>query len=397
MKILSLLRKFKKSFSTYQPLIEVLVFRKNILHNLHEFQKNCPGQKIAPVLKSNAYGHGLLPVAKILDKRNIAFLTVDSIFEAMMLCREGIKAKILVIGYTRVGDIKKNRYENVSFTLTNFGQLSEVAKKLGTKQSFHLKIDTGMHRQGILQSEIEKGISRIKSNQKIILEGVCSHFSSADSTDKKYSEFQLENWNDVVGKFKKAFPSIKYFHIAATAGSYYCGNKALPHSERAGILPQNTNVIRLGLGLYGMDPSPNRSLNLKPALELKTIITGIKKVQKGEFVGYGLTFKADQKITVATAPAGYFEGVDRRLSNCGYYKIGKNFCPIVGRVSMNMSVIDVSGATGHCSIVKVGDPVTLISSNQNDLNSVWQIAKLCDTIPYEILVHIPQHLRRRVV
>ena len=379
MKLLSLLRELKKSFSGYEPLIEVLVYKDRLLHNLHTFQKKYPDCQFAPVLKSNAYGHGLFPVAKILDDQKVAFLAVDSIFEAIMLRKEGIKSKLLVIGYTRPQDIVRNHYKNIAFTITNYAQLVEIAKKLRKKQSFHLKIDTGMHRQGILPSEIKNSIARIKSNKKIILEGICSHFALADSTDTKYSELQIKNWNEAVNKFKQVFPLIKYFHNSATGASFY--------------RQRNTNVVRLGLGLYGMDPSPNRTINLKPALELCTIISGIKIIQKGEYVGYGLTFRAKEKMKVATVPAGYFEGVDRRLSNRGFYKIGDCFCPILGRVSMNISVINVSKVKG----LKVGSPVTLISKYKKNPNSAWQIAKLCDTIPYEILVHIPQHLRRTMI
>jgi len=379
MRIISFLRQYQKRFSPHQPLIKVLIHGDRLLHNLRTFQQKYPDRKIAPVLKSNAYGHGLVPVAKILDRQNIAFMAVDSIFEAAVLYKEGIKSKILVIGYTKPQEICSNRYKNVSFTVTNFTQLRELTKELRTKQSFHLKIDTGMHRQGILASEIEKSIERIEKNKKMVLEGICSHFAHADSTDSEYSKMQIQNWNDAVKKFKDRFPSIKYFHNAATAASHYS--------------QKNTNVIRLGIGLYGLDTSPNRVLDLEPALELRTIISGVKTIQKGEYIGYGLTFKANRKIKVATVPAGYFEGVDRRLSSCGCYKIKDRFCPILGRVSMNISVIDVSEVPG----IKVGDPVTLISSSKKDRNSAWRVAKLCNTIPYDILVHIPQHLRREVV
>ena len=189
----------------------------------------------------------------------------------------------------------------------------------------------------------------------------------------------MKNWEQAVKIFKSAFPQIKYFHLAATGGSFY--------------QPKNTNVIRLGMGLYGVDPSPNRKLQLQPALELRTIITGIKNIKKDDYVGYGLTFRAKKAMKIATVPAGYFEGVDRRLSNRGCYKIGYLFCPILGRVSMNITVIDISKLLN----AKVGDPVTLISAEKSDPNSAQEIAKLCETIPYDILVHIPQHLRRTMI
>jgi len=379
MKIITYLRELRKSFSGYRPLIEVLVYRDRLLNNLRVFQRGYPKQQIAPVLKSNAYGHGLVPVAKILDREKIAFLIVDSIFEANTLVQEGIKSKILVIGYTRSGEIKRNRYKNVAFTITNLDQLDRISRALNSKQIFHLKIDTGMHRQGILPEEFQESIIKIQSNKNILLEGLCSHFCSADSLDKNYCHFQIKNWDQAVKFFKGRFPQIKYYHLAATGGSYF----------RA----KNTNVVRLGMGLYGIDPSPNRELDLQPALALRTIISGLKLANKNDYIGYGLTFRAKKDMKIATVPAGYFEGVDRRLSNHGCYKVAERFCPLVGRVSMNISVIDVSQVPN----LKVGDPVVLISSENGDPNSAQESAKICETIPYEILVHIPQHLRRTVI
>jgi len=379
MKILSYLRQIKKSFSDYQPLIEVLIYKKNLLHNLRAFQKNYPRQKIAPVLKSNAYGHGLVPVAKILDRKNIAFFAVDSLFEARILRGEGIKSPILIIGYTRASDIAKNNLKNVSFAITIYEQLEELAGNLKTPQKLHLKIDTGMHRQGIQPPNFAKAIAKIKKNKNIVMEGLCSHLASADSYDKKYAMQQIKEWNKAVKIFQNNFPKIKYFHLAATAGSFY--STKIP-----------ANVIRLGLGLYGLDSSPFRNSNLKPALETKTIISGIKSINRGEYIGYGLTYRAKKDIKIAVIPAGYYEGTDRRLSNKGFYKIRGKFCPLVGRISMNISLADVS----HIQNVKAGDEVSLISANPNDKNCISEMANLCGTIPYEILVHVPQHLRRIV-
>ncbi|MBM3256268.1 MAG: alanine racemase, partial [Candidatus Moranbacteria bacterium] len=309
MKILSYLREIKRSYSNYHPLIEVLIYQKNLLHNLHTFQRNYPRHKIAPVLKSNAYGHGLVPVAKILDNQRIPFLVVDSLFEARMLRGEGVKSPILIIGYTRATDIGKNNLKNVSFTITTSELLEELAKNLRTPQKLHLKIDTGMHRQGIGVEVVSHQTSPpeadpplvgvIKQNKNIILEGICSHLASADSADKSYTLKQIGEWRKAVKIFKDSFPKLKFFHLAATAGSFY--STKIP-----------ANVIRLGLGLYGMDSSPFRKSKLRPVLETKTIVSGIKNINRGDHVGYGLTYQAKKKIKIAVIPAGYFEGTDRR-------------------------------------------------------------------------------------
>ncbi|MDD5290447.1 MAG: alanine racemase, partial [Patescibacteria group bacterium] len=403
--------------SSHQPLIEVRVLGENLLHNLAEFKKNYPKLEFAPVLKSNAYGHGIVGVAKILDQKNVPFFCVDSFFEARQLRHEGIKTKILIIGFTRPEEIVSCRLKNVAFAVTGLEQLREMTRSLVAPRSgllgmtlakkIHLKIDTGMHRQGILISEIEEAIKIIKNNKNIILEGICSHLADADNEDQKFTLEQIENWNRAAKIFKENFSGLKYLHLSATSGAGF--------AEKI-----DANVARLGLGLYGIDPSPSPltkgrdgerflidnkphpnpllrkergALNLKPALEIRTIITSVKEIEPGEKVGYGATFTADQKMKIATVPAGYFEGVDRRLSNFGFVKVKNIFCPIVGRVSMNITTIDV----GAVANVKVGDEAILISQNPDDKNSVENITKLCNTISYEILVRIPNHLKRIIL
>ena len=150
------------------------------------------------------------------------------------------------------------------------------------------------------------------------------------------------------------------------------------------------NLARLGLGLYGISIIDNPKINLRPALSMQTIISGVKSIKKGDSVGYNNTFTAPRDVLIATIPAGYAEGVDRRLSNIGQVEVNGILCPIVGRVSMNITTIDVS----NVSQVKLGDSVTIISNDNSSPISVNSIAKICNTIPYEILVHIPAHLRR---
>jgi alanine racemase len=170
------------------------------------------------------------------------------------------------------------------------------------------------------------------------------------------------------------------------------------------------NVARLGLGLYGINSSSEKfypvksaeggvalpqfnGVNLKPVLEMRSIISSVKTLAKGDYIGYNITYEASRDMRVATVPVGYFEGVDRRLSNIGSFLFGDQKCPIVGRVSMNITSVDVSSAND----IKMGSKITVISSNSQDDNSVENIAKLAHTIPYEILVHIPPHLKRKII
>jgi alanine racemase len=239
-----------------------------------------------------------------------------------------------------------------------------------------------MHRQGILIEEIDDALEIINANKNINLEGICSHFSDSDNTDPEFTKQQISNWNNVVSKLETQYPQIKYFHISNTYGHKYLDSI-------------KSNTSRLGIGLYGIADNLDIDIDLKPVLEMKTIITGIKKIKQGQTVGYSNTFVAQKDMTIATVPIGYFEGLDRRLSNKGFFAVNKQdfLCPIIGRVSMNITTIDISGISNP----KIGDEVIVISNDSNNKNSIQGIAKIVETIPYEVVVYIPEHLKRVVV
>jgi alanine racemase len=380
MKLLKFLKKVRKYFTHYNPSVEVLISKSSLIHNLREYQRQYPKLLFAPVLKSNAYGHGLIPVAQILDKENIAFFVLDSLYEAIILRNDGVRKDILIIGYTQPENIANSKLSRVAFNISSLEQLREVTKAISSKVKIHLKVDTGMHRQGIMPDQIDDSINIIKANGFLNLEGVCSHFADADNIDETFTKSQIEEWEKIVTVFQENFPKIKFFHISATAGTCY--------SEKT-----YGNVARLGIGLYGISPLLSEKLNLEPVLKMQSIISSLRDLQAGERIGYNVSYQLKQSAKIATVSAGYFEGVDRRLSNCGFFKIHDNFCPIVGKVSMNITSIDVTSVPN----VKLGDKVIIISNNKNDKNSVENIAKIAGTIPWEILVHIPQHLRRTVI
>jgi alanine racemase len=376
----------------YQPLIEVRISKDALLHNFREFKAYYPDLQFAPVIKSNAYGHGMVTVAKILDDEPKAFFMVDSFYEALVLRRAGIRSKILMLGYNRVEQLIDTQLKDCAATIVDFSTLKEVVAKLKKLTAFHLKIDTGMHRQGLHGEEIAAAIELIKSNPNFILEGLCSHLADADGANQAATERQIAAWNEAVDLYKANFPSIEYFHASATAGAAYS-------TKIKG------NVLRLGIGLYGFNVSPFEKLDLQPVLEMVSVVSSLRTIPAGEKAGYNGTWTAPQNTVAATVPVGYNEGVDRRLSNCGFYKIGGAFYPIIGRVSMNITSIDVtdvaaggagSGAAGHAGI-KVGDEVVIFSRVAGDKNSIEAVAAVCGTISYEILVHIPSYLRRVVV
>jgi alanine racemase len=379
--MLTFLRKLKKKYARHSPLIEITIRRDAIVHNLEEFRRLCPTLEIAPVLKSNAYGHGLPLIANIIEKENVPFIVVDSHFEARALRHGSIKKPLLIIGYSTISTILSNTLKNISFGIMNIAVLRALRDEARSRTAIHLKIDTGMHRQGILPEELDEALSCIASNPHILLDGVLSHLADADSADPTFTEQQISLWNSCVKKIKAWAAAhgkrVRYFHVSATAGHTYAQKI-------------DANVSRLGIGLYGID----HAARLMPALQMKTIVSGVKQIKKGATVGYGRTYTAPRDMTIATIPVGYFEGLDRRLSNKGVVKIEENgtafFAQIVGQISMNISVIDVTDVPG----VAIDDDVVVISAHAMDPNSVENMAKMCATIPYEILVKIPEHLYR---
>ena len=368
----------------YEPLISISVSRSRILGNIAAFRPLAPGGAIAPVLKSNAYGHGLLEVAGILAKeRDIPFFVVDSYFEAVVLRAGHIHKPLLVIGYTRPETMLVSRIPCAAFTVTSLEGLKGLSGACRPIH-IHLKIDTGMRRQGILPEEIPEAIKLIKEHEVIILEGICTHLCDADNVDESFTEHQSSVWKHAVRELKSAFPGLRYIHAAATDGARYSADL-------------DSNVLRLGIGLYGLSENAKlaEQVRLLPALEMKTVVTGVKKLKAGETAGYGNSFMAKKDMAIATIPVGYYEGLDRRLSNKGTVQVGSGriACPIIGRVSMNIAIIDVTGAAG----AKIGDEVVVVNREASDSNSLVSMARAANTISYDLAVHIPAHLKRIVV
>lgn len=369
----SKIRQFRKRFSKYEPLITVHISKNALLHNVHIYQEAYPKAHIAPVLKSNAYGHGLVEVATALDRERLLFFALDSLHEAVVLRNAGIRTPLLIIGYTPVSNMVHARVKDVAFTITSLSQLAELADAGGAFR-IHLKLDTGMHRQGILEHEWTDAQKILRAHPQLMLRGICSHFADADNPDEAFTQEQNAVWERAITAWR-AHDANVVFHIAATAGARFAAT---------------ATIIRLGIGLYGIDTAPNPLRTLKPVMRIETVLSAVKEIHAGDAVGYNATFRAEKATRIATIPMGYFEGIDRRLSNTGVVLVHDTPCLIVGRVSMNITTIDVSNSTNATR----GDTAVVISDNSADANSVEKIAATAGAIPWEILVHIPAHLRR---
>lgn len=379
MRLFHLLRRWRRSVSNYEPFVRVYISRKAIEYNYQSYQKALPDFKIAPVLKSNAYGHGLVEVAEIVDNFDPPFIAVDSFYEARVLRNAGIKSDILVIGYSSPTNVAITRLQDVAFTVVGIDHLKNLVATVAYKTKVHVKFDTGMHRQGLMFNELEQAIKILKQNPQIEVEGICSHLCDADGEDDEFTKKQLALWEKFVQVWSEKFGETKWQHISATKGFRFANTVT-------------GNVVRLGIGLYGGTKPYILHKDLLPALKMETLISSIRTLPAGEYLGYNITFKTEKETKVANVPVGYFEGVDRRLSNKGFMLVNGEPCKILGRVSMNITSIDVTNV--NC---KVGDKVVVVSDEPSAQNSIFKMAELSETIPYEILIHIPQHLRREVV
>ena len=343
----------------YNVLNEIEISEKNLLSNYDFFGKY--SKHVWPVLKANAYGHGIKEVTKILLKRDFEYFVVDG-YQEVLEIRKITKRPILMIGTILPSNFSKIKWKNLAIivqdklTLTALGKLNKHIK-------VHLKVNTGMNRQGIEVKELKETIKLIKKYKKLELEGIMSHLAGADDIE------QIKKFEEVM----QMAGEIKYFHLAATAGAKK-------------IKDPKINAIRLGIGLYGIGKG------LKPVLRLKSKITKVRRIKKGEKVGYGGEFVATKDTNIGLIPVGYFEGVERRFGGCGWVKYKNRFFPIIGRVCMNMLMINFGSIKA-----KMFDSVEIFSNNKKDKNSIEKMAKIGGMIPYEILVEINSSIRRTVV
>lgn len=391
---------FKKH---YYPLNTIEISSSALLNNYHYLSQLDTTKQVAPVLKSNAYGHGLVLIAKILDDANPPFFCVDSLYEAYELLKNNIKTPILIMGYVNPENLRVKKLP-FSYVVYSKEQVAGI-KKYQPHAGIHIFIDTGMHREGIAMDDLPSLVSYINSMENAHIEGVMSHLGAGEKARLKSTREQIINFALAVERIKKNGFSPRYIHIANA--------EALLHSEEYDELPGN--IARCGIGLYGINPD-GMDKNLYPVLRLVTTLNQVKRIRKGESVGYDFTFTAKKEMTIGILPLGYFDGVDRRLSNRGVVLLqgGKSKdlrssssisqvfaqektkyieCPIIGRVSMNLTTIDLSKVVDP----HVGQQAIVYSLLPTDKNSLAKAAVLCGTIPHELLIHLSASTKRVLV
>lgn len=369
---------------TYRHLNKILVNSTALTTNYHHLQQAHPEARIAPVLKSNAYGHGLVPVARIVDTLNAPFLAVDSLYEAYELYKERIKTPIMILGYTHPENYKVKRlpFHFVVFDL----ETAAVLNRYQPGANIHLFVDTGMTREGIMLEELPEFLESLKKLTKLSVVGLASHFADADSENNDdFSQLQIKNYKKALEIVQKHGFKPEWRHLSASAGTFKYTDPVF-------------NLIRAGIAFYGINPlsagdAKHSAIPLQPALRFETTLAQMKQIPQGSQVSYNGTYTAEHDLMVGILPVGYYDGLDRRLSNKGWVQVGEAWCPIIGRVCMNLTVIDLTPAPQ----AQVGDKVVVYSDQPQAKNSLRQAAATAGTIPYELMVKLAESVRREVI
>ncbi len=382
-KQLSKVNEINRQRNTYKTLNIIEINKSNLIDNSLLFQGLNPDKKIIPVLKSNAYGHGLRQVTTILNDIDCSFIAVDGYFEAHKI-KYLTKHKILVMGYVLPENAKLLDSKTCSYVIQDIESLISLTK-LKKKFNIHMEINSGMNRLGIKPSEIDSYLKVLSQYENLELEGVMTHLYDADNSNDIITKQQTEIFDNCVKHIIKKGFNPKYIHIAQSAGSVKCRSNY-------------ANCIRIGIGLYGINPlNPVDKKyylleNLKPVLELKSTIIKIHNLKAKQRISYNGIYQTKTNQRIGVLPIGYYEWVPRELSNIGTFSNKKQLLQIRGRVCMNHTMIDLSKTK-----LKKGEIVTLISANKNMPNSIENISKQYGMFSYSLLTSINETIRRVII
>jgi alanine racemase len=356
---------------------------QRLRNNIDAFRTTiAPTTSLMVVVKANAYGHGLETVAPIAAER-ADWLGVNCIDEALAITRLKIQKPVAILGHTpleQMEDVVRNEYRQVLYRMDVAKALSAASVQLNTGAKVHLKIETGTNRQGIAHEKLAAFIDEVRKLPGLEIEGAYTHFANIEDTlDPSFAESQVQKFRQALDILKSLGIRPTQVHASASAGS-------LLYAE------MDFTMVRVGIGTYGIWPSREtqvaarergRKLTLAPILTWKTRVAQVKDVNAGEYVGYGLTFRASRAMKLAVLPIGYYDGYDRKLSNSGRALIHGQPASIVGRVAMNMTMLDVTDVGAD-----LDDEVVLLGRQGNAEIRVEEIAEKIGSIPYEVVARI---------
>ncbi|QYN57175.1 alanine racemase [Lactobacillus panisapium] len=359
--------------------VDLSAIKQNIEQELNHLE---PGQKLFAVIKANAYGHGAVKVARLAAKNGVSGFCVAILDEALELRRAGITQPILVLGVTPEEYATLAAKNDISLTVPDFEWLNTADQELnntGLQLKIHLAVDSGMGRIGFSEDEeFLQANDFLLDNPHFEVEGLFTHFASADSSDDTYFKTQVERFRHLKSLLKV---KPKWIHVDNTAASIY-GKKV--HSD----------LVRFGIGLYGLNPSSNPStpdlpaqIRLKPALSLESELVQVHTIHKGQGVGYGSTYIADCDQIIGTIPLGYADGFIRKFQGFKI-QVGDEYCPIVGRICMDQLMVRLPYE------MPTKTKVILISNDPTAPNNIKAAADYVDSIHYEVACLLDDRLPR---
>jgi alanine racemase len=336
--------------------------------------------RIMAVIKANAYGHGAVEIARQLENLNFSYLAVAILEEAMELRNAGIQLPILLLNGFWPGQEEELIRQDLATTVVCADMvktLNDMGERLQKKACYHFKIDTGMTRLGVDRDQALSAIESCLQHPWAECEGILTHLSSADDLKSPMTPLQIEEFGAIVQTLKGRGVALKWTHAANSAAIL-----GWPEAYYDGVRP--------GLILYGISPFNGDSLALQPLLSLKTRIMHLRRIKKGTSVGYGCTYVAPRDSVVAVLPIGYADGYNRLLSNRGAGLLHGQRVPVIGRISMDLTIIDVTAVPS----AQLGDEVVLVGKQGAEEIRIHEMAELCQTIPYEILTRISPRVPR---
>lgn len=359
-------------------------------YNLDMMKRNIMEEtKMIGVVKTDGYGHGASQIAKYImeNKDYIWGYAVATLDEAVLLKKNNIKKPILVLGCIfpdQRDDMIQHEIRMTCYTLEMAKDVSERAERLNKKAYIHIKLDTGMSRLGfqITEEGVEE-ICQIAALPNLVLEGMYSHFATADETDKTFTKKQLERYNWMKTRLEDQQITFQYYHCSNSAGII-------------DVKEANMDLVRAGISIYGLYPSAEvekKNVPLKPALELITHVAHVKWVDEGTTVSYGCTYVTKKRTKIATIPVGYGDGYPRSLSNKGYVLIHGKKAAILGRVCMDQFMVDVT----EIEDVKFGDRVTLVGADQGEELPVEILSDLSGRFNYEFVCDLGKRIPREFI
>ncbi len=344
------------------------------------FKHHGSAPQVMAVIKANAYGHGLMGIARALSNE-VTYLGVSSLHEVLELRENGILSPVFLFGRLFDRELAAAIKNNVTMSISSFdeaAEISEISESMVQRTPVHIKMDTGMGRLGIPASEAVSEIEKIAQLPGLFLEGLYTHFPSAEKADG-FAEKQLILFNQLARELETKNIKFRFYHAANSAANLRIENPAL----------SELTLMRPGLGLYGISSDSSLSSGLQPVLSLKTRIILVKKIQAGESVGYGRSYIASRPTTIAILPVGYSHGYPWHLSNKSWVLYKGNRYPLIGRVSMDFITVDLGRAEA-----KAGEEITLLGEDQNECITAEELAGWAGTIPYEIVTRLSSRLPR---